>query len=632
MWWVKTHHLSSPFRERFDMRLPILFLYLATACSYAAATADGKVPLSKSNEEALSAIQSFHSSSFKNNVPLQRKAFEERKKRRRDLVSKSLSKGLKDADLSELIKRNTKKKGVKEKASRLLLDQKKNGLLSKMRKINNQKKQKKSVSGRSHTNQVSKYLPWMKDPSLASRTSNAEIPRIAKEEDEFPIHHYHDDHYNRGLQNINIFDMLEELSMFVASINQTEYSNMVDGLLWLAGEAGNITIPSPEEFCADFNVTTTEDECIDAISAVVTLIEGFVHAPWLIRDVIGYAETVVREVVSWETILDIATGIMSMYGADGTIDGSFDAIKGVMNEASMLISSSSPYDGFLFDIFPLMLATEVLAWDYNFLEELGEYMYELVYYLVETLEYNLVEGFIEIPDGIEFHSDICKILGLVPANITAIISCDYFGDAGLDDNIEIENVEFCVEPDQDMDDYGAELFSVESTFDNSTLWESGFGWIIEDLQYKNSKFDDYNFMALESMTCSLEGRLPAPFQPIVCNEKPSNTFLLNDRERSCEKLQNHKHRDMICENLQSAKLACPSTCCLCGEDSEESFFFRYKNRNGVTVPQTKTCRWLSDKPPEYIKKLCKRNFSPTDLKVARGACPVTCGICEDEDE
>ncbi len=619
-----------------------LYLVVASSCLVSAG-ATAPLHNSKEGDEALrsSAIESFHGDAssaaarFKEDGPTQRKTFVERKKNRRDL-SEMISKKLKGALLSELVGADTSKNkggGVKAKVARFLFNQKKNKVLSKMKTIKSKdNNENTSSSQQRRTNPLSHHFPWMKKPSLSLvKTSEEEVAEVSFDHDDDPYYYY---------RPPTLFDVLDQISSTMTSINQTEYTEVVEGLTSLIGEATNITIPSPEDFCADFNVTTTEDECVAAVSSVVTLVEGAIQAPWLIRDIVGYVKAWVDEVVSWETLEGIAGGILSMYGADGTIDGGLGAIRSLMSDLYVLIETIDPYyyyseiddiGGFLFDLYPLHVATKLLAYNDNMLEYFGDILYDNIYYsLVEGVEYTLGEGYIDMPEGPEFHADVCEAFGLVPASITAVVSCDYFGDIGQED-IETENVDFCVAPDQDMEDYSAELFSLESTFDKTKLDEMNFGWVFWDLQYQNWKFDNYNFLALDSMTCSIKGRLT---REVVCNEKPLNTFLYKDgMERTCKWLRNRKHTEKICENFETARYACPSTCCMCEEDPMELFFRRYVEEDGVQVPELKTCKWLSSRTPENLKKFChNKNFAPGDLKVASGACPVTCGLCEGRDE
>ncbi len=625
------------------MRFFGVSIYLL-ASSYAI-SAGATAPLHKSKEdEALSAIQSLHHASstaarLPKGGPPQLKAFMERKKNRRDL-SKMISKSLKDALIGELVGGDSTKSkgGVKAKVARFLFNQKKNKVLNKMKRRNAKEDDENADSSHRRTSQISQYFPWMKEPSPPLPPSSNANVKISEQEVADTSSFDHDDDPYYYYNPLTLFDILDQISSTMTSINQTEYTEVVEGLTSLIGEATNITIPSPEGFCADFNVTTTEEECVAAVSSVVTLVEGAIQAPWLIRDIVGYVEAWVNEVVSWETVEGIAGGIMSMYGADGTIDGGLGAIRGVVSDVYALIAAIDPYvanyypeladmGGLFFDLLPLTTATDILVWNFNMLENFGDDLYDTAYGLVEGIEYTLGQGYIDMPEGPEFHADVCELFGLVPASVTAVVSCNYFGDVGQEDLVT-ENIDFCVEPDQNMEDYTAELFTMESTFDVSTLYEmeSTF-WIVEDLKYK---FGDYDFSALESMTCSIKGRLT---RPLLCNEKPLNTFLFKDGgERTCKWLRSRKHTDKICENFETARYACPSTCCMCEEDPKGEFFRRYVEGDGVKVPEMKTCKWLSSRTPENLEKFCQKNFAPPGLNVASGACPVTCGFCEARDE
>ncbi len=599
-----------------------LYLIAASALSGGGATA---ATLHTSKEESFlssAKTQLLHAQhtadqAAKHDPDLQRKAFIEREKNRHELP-KRLSETLKDALLDKFIRGDVKDKGgVKAKVSKFLFNQKTNKLLHKIWNMNGNKN---GSSRRTNQEIESQHFAW---PSFRSASVSRD----------------HDGDGSSYYQPISFGDIFDEISMVVMSINQTEYSEVIEGLLSVVGDF----VPSPEVFCADFDVTTTEDECIAAVSSVVTLVGGAIRAPWLIRDILGYVEAWINEVVAWETLEGIAGGLMSMYGADGTIDGGLGAIRGLVSDLYALVAATDPYfsyyypeaanmnmGGLFFDTLPLTLAADVLVWDNNMLEYFGDVLYETVYALVEGITLTLGEGYIDMPEGPEFHADLCEAFGLVPANITTVVSCDYFGDIGQEDLVT-EDVNFCVETGQDMEDYSAELFNMESTFDSDTLDEMSFGWIIENLQYQNWKFDNYNFSALESMTCSIKGRLT---QEVVCNEKPLNTFLYKDgEERTCKWLRNRKHTKRICENFETARFACPSTCCLCDEDPMELFFRKYIEEDGVKVPEMKTCKWLSSKTPENLERFCqKKNFAPPGLKVASGACPVTCGLCEGKDE
>merc|ERR1712113_1337116 len=116
----------------------------------------------------------------------------------------------------------------------------------------------------------------------------------------------------------------------------------------------------------------------------------------------------------------------------------------------------------MFDVLPHTIASEKLVWDYNLLEDFGDNIYNSVYDVIWSIESVLGQGFMQWPED-ELHSDICEAFGLVAANITAVTSCDYFFKIGEGD-IQIENFEFCVEPDQDMTDYSTPLFTMENTF------------------------------------------------------------------------------------------------------------------------------------------------------------------------
>ena len=42
------------------------------------------------------------------------------------------------------------------------------------------------------------------------------------------------------------------------------YTDAIDGISWFFREAGgNVTLPSPEDFCADFDITTIEEEYVN---------------------------------------------------------------------------------------------------------------------------------------------------------------------------------------------------------------------------------------------------------------------------------------------------------------------------------------------------------------------------------
>eukprot|EP00551_Chaetoceros_affinis_P007543 CAMPEP_0203683928 /NCGR_PEP_ID=MMETSP0090-20130426/47771_1 /ASSEMBLY_ACC=CAM_ASM_001088 /TAXON_ID=426623 /ORGANISM="Chaetoceros affinis, Strain CCMP159" /LENGTH=877 /DNA_ID=CAMNT_0050553085 /DNA_START=55 /DNA_END=2689 /DNA_ORIENTATION=+ len=721
------------------MRFIKASLYLAaTSCCLASVGATVSSP-HKSKEEALAAFQSFHEDLSEkhphHHVPPQVKSFVARKESRRD-ISKFLSKYVKDTVISELVGSDNKSKGgtLKGKVARFLFNQKKNKMLNKMRSRNTNtnnaspKEEDKKEIGNRRTNQLTDVLfPWTKKPSFESSPD----VKQAFEDNVAEVSYDHDDYYYRPP---TLFDILDQLSMLVTGLNQTDYTEISEGLTSLIHTAANI--PSPEEFCADFDVTSTVEECVGAVSAVTALVNGAIQAPWLLRDIVGYAEAVVEEVVSWETVEGLAEGIMSMYGADGTIDGGLGAIRGIISDLFAVIAAVDPYfsyyfpeledfGGLMFDLLPLSVATQTLAFDYNFLEDFGHDIHETFYYIAQDIGYILGEGYFDLPEGLEFHADACEAFGLVPANVTAVISCDYFRDIGQA-SISTENVEFCVEPDQDMEDYSAELFSMESSFEKSALKEAnmdgfltaqGIGyilgegyiempdgpefhvdlcaafdlvpanvtamiscdyfedikqaplstegisfcvepdqdmedysaelfsmessfeksalkeanmeWIFDYLQYKSWKFDNFNFTALESMTCSIKSYLT---QPLVCNEKPLNTFSWKDgEEKTCKWLRNRKQTEKICDEYYTARYACPSTCCMCDEDPMATFFRRYVEVDGVNVPEMKTCKWLATKTPEKHGKFCNKNFAPGDLKTASGACPVTCGFCEGRD-
>jgi len=619
-------------------------LYLAAISNCcvvsAAATASVAPPhQEQSNEEEarLAAFQSFldvSSEKHIHHIPPQVKSFTARKESRRNLP-KFLSKYVKDTVLSEFLGGDNKnnKGSLKGKVARFLFNQKKNKVLNKMKSRNMKNMSIKTngdmkVNGSRRTGKLTDTLfPWTKKPAFESSPD----VKQAFEDNVAEVSYDHDDYY---YYVPTLFDILDQFSMLVTGLNQTDYTEISEGLTSLIHAAANI--PSPEEFCADFDVTTTVEECVGAVSAVTALVNGAIQAPWLLRDIVGYAEAVVEELVSWETVEGLAEGIMSMYGADGTIDGGLGAIRGIMSDLFAVIATIDPYfsyyypeledfGGLMFDLLPLTVATETLAWDYNFLEDFGDSIYESVYSLAHGIGYVLGEGYIEMPDGPEFHVDLCAAFDLVPANVTAMISCDYFEDI-KQAPLSTEGISFCVEPDQDMEDYSAELFSMESSFEISTLKEANMDWIVGELQYKSWKFDNFNFTALESMTCSIKGYLT---QPLVCNEKPLNTFLWkDDKEKTCKWLRNRKHTDKICETYYTARYACPSTCCMCDEDPMATFFRRYIEVDGVNVPDMKTCKWLATRTPENHGKFCTKNFAPGDLKTASGACPVTCGFCE----
>jgi len=601
--------------------LHFLILILLAVNSYAA-TPIADTPLPKSKEEALVAIRAFHASHQKNHGPY--KAFMEREETRRNLP-KLFSKSLKNVVLRELAGNgdNAMKEGMKGKIGRFLFNHKKNSLLNKMRKDT---KKDNDVNSR-RTKQLRNILTWIKEPALAARTE--EVSRKMAHNDTY---YDDDDYFFYGPENI--FEMFDYLTMSVAYIDHSQYSGIVDAVFWLFGGPGNVTLPSPEEFCAEFNVTTTEDECVDAVTAFVTLVEGAIRAPWLLGDILGYVKTVIREIISWETVQGLATGIMSIYGADGTIDGALNAIKDIVTDGTAFVYTMDPelssyVDTFdsMFDAYPMLIVYGMVMWDYNMMEDMFFTLYGIVNYMVPELQYIFGEELIEVPEIDEFHADVCEVLGLVPGNITAVMSCDYFEVIGLED-IEAENIEFCVEAN--MEDYTAEMFAIESTLDTNEL-----GHIIEGLQSENWKFGYYNFSMMESMTCSIKGRLQAPNLLPMCGEKPSNTFLFKrGTEKNCRWLRNREksQKESICERFPSANLACPSTCCLCEEDPKEEFFVDYARVGRSWVSETENCSWLSEKEPHEREEYCKKSFAPDDLKVASGACPTTCGLCDGKND
>ncbi len=559
------------------MRLLTPFLYL-TACSYVA-NANETVPLNKSNEETLSAIRSTRTSLDKRSaVPPHRS--------NRNL-SKLFSKGLNGAVDGGNNNNKRGVKGIKGKVARFLFNQQKNSLLNKMRK------------------------------------KTIETPRVTEEDE--------GDHYY-GYEPQDLITMLDQtfgpIIDVTMTIDQSWYTDVTEGLL---SAVGNF-VTGPEEFCANFDVTTTKDDCVDALSVIVTFVEGAIRAPWLIRDITEYAYEVIREVMSWESIKGIVTEIMSLYGADGTVDGGLGAIRGVLVDIFSLMIAFDPYyggsnhtnmGGYMFDILPQIVATDNLAYDDNgLLENFGDNIYEGVYFFVETIEYLLGERI--MPDGLAFHTDICDTLGLEAANITTIVSCDYFADIGQED-LETKDVDFCVEPDQDE----AELLIMESTFDSSTLEEEGYGWIIDSLQWNNEKFDNYDFSAIETMTCSIKGRMQASETIGDCNEDPLNSFLLPDgTEKTCRWLKRMGGTGTICEMLESARGACPLTCCLCEEDPKKRFFLRFKGDGEDKKTAMKSCNWLSSQKTKTRNRLCNKSWAPGGFPVAGEVCPTTCGVCE----
>ena len=281
----------------------------------------------------------------------------------------------------------------------------------------------------------------------------------------------------------------------MTSIDKDEYFTFIEGISSMVG-AADITIPSPEDFCrdSDFNVTTTEDDCIAALSAVKTLVEGVIQAPWLIRDIVGYVKFLVNEIVLWDTVKAIVNPIMTMFGVDGTIDGALYAIEAVMDE---LDGEFAP-----FEFIPQQVATEEILRSESMLTYgLDELLEGIEFAAFLSGEYLGAEFFKTPKERSVLHTEFCKLFDLVPARISAVVSCNYFEDVDHED-IDVGGINFCVASNQDLEDYTAELFKMESSHDVMEFIE-GFGpESINALSEDNDPFEGVPPLSPNGAECS----------------------------------------------------------------------------------------------------------------------------------
>jgi len=181
-----------------------------------------------------------------------------------------------------------------------------------------------------------------------------------------------------------------------------------------------------------------------------------------------------------------------------------------------------------------------------------------------------------------------------------------------DEEFKVTNVPFCVYPEFREEMAQEELFRFEGGYD--------------DVQ------------------CEISGHFSETVDDEVVIENPHGDFFMfnenNDIvKQKCKWLRNQKVkvRKEACSvppepAAEVAIKVCPSSCCVFKEVSS-STFLRKVDVGGDVVPITQTCKWLSRKPENVIKKFCKRNksFPAYAVSPAYVMCPETCGICDSED-